>query len=125
MQTLNYKMQILYWGDRFVYIFHNLYLNNGLELATIDIKQGTNADFEKNLEQAQHVISKAEGYISHQFQKCIERDNRYILLIKWVTLEAHTEGFRNSDLFKEWRTFIGSFFDEPPLVEHFELKFEM
>ena len=92
-----------------------------LELATIDIKQGTNADFERALDQAQHVISKAEGYISHQFQKCIERDNRYILLIRWVTLEAHTEGFRNSELFKEWRGLIGQFFEKPPLVEHYEV----
>jgi heme-degrading monooxygenase HmoA len=94
-----------------------------LELATIDIKQGTNADFERALEQAQSVISKAEGYIGHQFQKCIERDNRYVLLIRWVTLEAHTEGFRNSDLFKEWRGLIGQYFEKPPLVEHYELKF--
>ena len=92
-----------------------------LELATIDIKQGTNADFERALDQAQHVISKAEGYIGHQFQKCIERDNRYILLIRWVTLEAHTEGFRNSELFKEWRGLIGQFFEKPPLVEHYEV----
>jgi heme-degrading monooxygenase HmoA len=94
-----------------------------LELATIDIKQGTNAAFEQALDQAQHVISKAEGYIGHQFQKCIERDNRYILLIRWATLEAHTEGFRNSDLFKEWRGLIGQYFEKPPLVEHYELKF--
>lgn len=96
-----------------------------LELATIDIKQGTNADFENNLAQAQAVIRQSEGYIGHQFQKCIERDNRYILLIKWATLEAHTEGFRGSELFKEWRALIGPFFENPPLVEHFELKFEM
>jgi heme-degrading monooxygenase HmoA len=94
-----------------------------LELATIDIKHGTNADFERALDQAQHVISKSEGYIGHQFQKCIERDNRYILLIRWVTLEAHTEGFRNSDLFKEWRGLIGQYFEKAPLVEHYELKF--
>jgi heme-degrading monooxygenase HmoA len=103
-----------------------------LELATIDIKKGTNADFEKSLEEAQYVISKSEGYISHQFQKCMERDNRYILLIKWTTLVAHIgdtasgiEGFRGSELFKEWRALIGPFFENPPLVEHFELKFEM
>ena len=96
-----------------------------LELATIDIKQGTNADFEKNLAQAQYVISKAEGYLGHEFQKCLERDNRYILLIKWVDLAAHTEGFRSSELFKEWRALIGSFFDNPPVVEHFELKMSM
>ena len=94
-----------------------------LELATIDIKPGTNADFEKNLEQAQNVISQSEGYIGHEFQKCIERDNRYILLIRWTTLEAHTEGFRGSELFKEWRALIGPFFENSPVVEHFELKF--
>ena len=95
-----------------------------LELATIDIKHGTNADFEHHLEQAQFVISRAEGYISHQFQKCVERDNRYILLIKWTTLAAHTEGFRGSELFKEWRALIGPFFENPPVVEHFEMTFE-
>ena len=96
-----------------------------LELATIDIKQGTNADFEANLAQAQHVISQSAGYIGHEFQKCIERDNRYVLLIKWETLEAHTEGFRGSELFKEWRALIGPFFENPPLVEHYELKMSM
>lgn len=96
-----------------------------LELATIDIKSGTNADFETALEKAQYVIRKSEGYIGHQFQKCMERDNRYVLLIRWATLEAHTEGFRGSELFKEWRALIGPFFENPPMVEHFELKFEM
>jgi heme-degrading monooxygenase HmoA len=103
-----------------------------LELATIDIKHGTNAEFEQNLQQAQQVLARAEGYIGHQFQKCIERANRYILLIQWVSLEAHigdaanvgTGGFRNSELFKEWRGLIGQFFENPPLVEHFDLKFE-
>ena len=96
-----------------------------LELATIDIKQGTNTDFEKNLEHAQQVISKSPGYISHQFQKSVERPNRYVLLIQWVSLEAHTEGFRGSELFKEWRALIGPYFETPPVVEHFELLFEM
>jgi heme-degrading monooxygenase HmoA len=91
-----------------------------LELAIIEIKEGTNAAFEKNLDQAQHVLSQAEGYIGHEFKKCIERNNRYILLIKWATLAAHTEGFRGSELFKEWRNLIGSFFENPPLVEHYE-----
>ncbi len=94
-----------------------------LELAIIDIKAGTNADFEHNLDQAQSVLTRAEGYLKHEFQKCMERDNRYILLIHWTSLEAHTEGFRGSELFKEWRGYIGQFFENPPLVEHYELKF--
>jgi heme-degrading monooxygenase HmoA len=91
-----------------------------LELAIIEIKEGTNAAFEKKLDQAQHVLSQAEGYIGHEFKKCIERNNRYILLIKWTTLTAHTEGFRGSELFKEWRSLIGHFFEKPPFVEHYE-----
>ncbi|MEO5889070.1 MAG: antibiotic biosynthesis monooxygenase [Ferruginibacter sp.] len=96
-----------------------------LELATVDIQQGTNADFEQALEKAQSVISTSKGYLGHQFQKCIEKDNRYVFLIRWETLEDHTVGFRESDLFKAWRALIGPFFETPPQVQHYELKFEM
>ncbi|MCW3091123.1 MAG: antibiotic biosynthesis monooxygenase [Ferruginibacter sp.] len=96
-----------------------------LELATIDIKQGANVDFESHLEKAQEILRKAKGYISHQFQKCLEQENRYVLLIRWETLEDHTIGFRESELFKEWRGLIGSFFETPPFVQHYELKFGM
>ena len=96
-----------------------------LELATIDIKKGTGTEFEINLGKAQHVISQSKGYISHQFQKCIEQENRYVLFIRWQTLEDHTKGFRESELFKEWRALIGPFFETAPFVQHYELKFEM
>jgi len=96
-----------------------------LEVATIDIKPGTNKAFEDNLGKAQFIISKSSGYIGHQFQKCIEQDNRYLLLIRWQSLEDHTKGFRESDLFKEWRALIGPFFETPPHVQHYELKFQL
>jgi len=95
-----------------------------LEIATINIRPGTNTDFETALEKAQYVINQSNGYLGHQFQKCIERDNCYVLLIRWATLEDHTEGFRGSELFKEWRGLIAAYFEHPPTVEHFELKFE-
>ena len=94
-----------------------------LEIATIDVKSGTNADFERSLEQAQRVISKSEGYLSHTFEKCMEQECRYVLLIRWSSLEAHTEGFRGSELFKEWRALIGPYFANPPHVQHFEKLF--
>ena len=95
-----------------------------LEAAIIDIKPGTSKDFETSLEKAQFVISKSKGYIGHQFQKCIEQDNRYLLLIRWQTLDDHTKGFRGSELFKEWRALIGPFFETPPQVQHYEVKFQ-
>ena len=95
-----------------------------LEIATINIKPGTQADFEKSLKQAQAVIRQSGGYVGHEFQQCIEEPNRYVLLIQWANLEAHTEGFRQSELFKEWRALIGGFFAEVPSVEHYQLKFK-
>ena len=96
-----------------------------LELATIDIKPGTNPDFEMNLKKAQLVISQSKGFISLQAHKCIEQNNRYSLLIRWQTLEDHIIGFRESELFKEWRALIGPFFATPPFVQHYELSFEI
>jgi heme-degrading monooxygenase HmoA len=95
-----------------------------LEVATIDIREGTNAAFEANLDKAQAVIVQAKGHISHEFHQCIEQENRYVLLIRWETLEAHTVGFRESELFTQWRGLIGQFFATPPNVVHYNLKFE-
>jgi heme-degrading monooxygenase HmoA len=90
-----------------------------LELATIDIQKGKNAEFEANLAQAKKVISKAKGFQRIDIQHCIEIENRYVLFIYWETLEDHTEGFRNSELFTQWRTLIGPFFENPPVVQHY------
>jgi heme-degrading monooxygenase HmoA len=94
-----------------------------LELATVDIRKGTNTGFESNLEKAQHIICKAKGYLSHEFHRCIEQDNRYIFLIRWETFEDHMLGFRGSSLFTSWREYIGPFFESAPMVQHFDLKF--
>lgn len=96
-----------------------------LEIATIDIKKESNSDFEKALGEAQYVISQSPGYISHQFHRCLEQDNRYVLLIRWQSLEAHTKEFRESDLFKQWRALIGPYFESTPVVQHYELKYGM
>ncbi len=90
-----------------------------LELATIDIKEGTNAQFEINIEKAKLIIAQSKGFQSIEVQHCIEQNNRYILLIYWETLHDHTVGFRNSDLFIQWRALIGEFFEKPPLVQHY------
>ncbi|GAA4467092.1 antibiotic biosynthesis monooxygenase [Nibrella saemangeumensis] len=90
-----------------------------LELATIDIKPQTNQEFLQALEQAKEVISRSKGFIRIEVKTCIEQPDRYVLLIYWETLEDHTVGFRESDLFKEWRALIGPFFATPPFVQHY------
>ncbi|MFD2583491.1 antibiotic biosynthesis monooxygenase family protein [Pedobacter vanadiisoli] len=92
-----------------------------LEVAILNVKTGLSADFEKVFQQAQKIISSMKGYISHQLQKCIEEENKYILLVNWETLEAHTEGFRQSAAYQDWKRLLHHFYDPFPTVEHFEI----
>ena len=51
----------------------------------------------------------------------MESPQRYLLVIRWDSLENHTVDFRQSPAFAEWRSIVGQFFAAPPKVEHFEL----
>ncbi len=64
-----------------------------------------------------------KGYISHQLQRCIETPSRYILLVRWETLEDHTEGFRRSSEYQEWKNLLHHYYDPFPEVEHYEVVF--
>ena len=92
-----------------------------LEVAILDVIPGQEQDFEAAFSKASHIISSTRGYISHQLQKCVEKQNRYILLVNWATLEDHTVGFRGSDEYQEWRKLLHRFYDPFPTVEHYEL----
>ena len=94
-----------------------------LEVAMLDVKPGETAEFEAAFDKAQNIISSMTGYISHQLQKCLENPNRYILLVNWQTLEDHTNGFRESDEYQEWRAMLHHFYDPFPTVEHYEQVF--
>ena len=91
-----------------------------LEVAILDVKPGQENEFEATFGKAQKIISSMQGYQSHQLQKCIENPGRYILLVNWQTLEDHTEGFRGSEQYQEWRSLLHHFYDPFPVVEHYQ-----
>lgn len=90
-----------------------------LEIATLNIRPGQTADFEQAFAKAQRIISGMKGYIRHEIQKCLEDDHQYVLLVWWETLEDHTEGFRGSAEYGQWRQLLHHFYDPFPTVEHF------
>ena len=90
-----------------------------LEVATLNIKPGLSVDFENAFLEAQQIISSMEGYLSHQLKKCIENEDQYLLLVNWKTLAAHTEGFRGSAEYQNWKKLLHHFYDPFPIVEHY------
>lgn len=92
-----------------------------LEVAVLDVKPNQNEEFERAFKKAQCIISSMPGYINHQLQRCIEKDGRYILLVNWEKLEDHTQGFRKSPEYQNWKTLLHHFYDPFPEVEHYSL----
>ena len=91
-----------------------------LEVALLDVKPGYESDFESAFARAQSIISSMDGYVSHELQRCVENSSRYVLLVRWKTLADHTEGFRGSAEYEEWKRLLHHFYDPFPAVEHFE-----
>jgi len=91
-----------------------------LELAILNVRRGHAAEFEEAFRKAEGIISSMAGYVSHELQRCLEVENRYVLLVRWHRLEDHTEGFRKSAEYEEWKRLLHHFYDPFPTVEHYE-----
>ena len=93
-----------------------------LEHVDITIPAGKQAEFDAAIQRGvTTVIAHAKGFLGYQVHKGIETPERYLLTIRWETLEDHTVGFRGSPGFADWRAIVGPYFATPPGVEHFTL----
>ncbi|MFD1178579.1 antibiotic biosynthesis monooxygenase family protein [Paenibacillus puldeungensis] len=90
-----------------------------LEVAQLQVKPGMINDFESNFRKASKLIAQIKGYISHELHKCVETENKYILLVRWESIAAHEVGFRKSPQYEEWKALLHHFYDPFPTVEHY------
>ncbi len=91
------------------------------EHAILDVKPGEEAAFEAAFAEAAPIIAGMPGFVSLRLHRGIESPNRYLLLVEWQRLEDHTDGFRGSEEYGEWRRLLHHFYDPFPTVEHFDL----
>ena len=91
-----------------------------LEVAILHVRPGQEAAFEQAFAEASPIIASMCGYSSHELQRCLETNNRYLLLVQWQTLEDHTVGFRTSTGYQEWKRLLHHFYDPFPTVEHYQ-----
>ena len=91
-----------------------------LEAAMLQVKPGSEGTFEEAFRRASGIMVGMDGYVSHGLQRCVEVDGKYLLLVRWRTLEDHTVGFRSSAGYQEWRALLHHVSDPFPIVEHFE-----
>ncbi|MCW3007001.1 MAG: hypothetical protein JWP17_1627 [Solirubrobacterales bacterium] len=90
-----------------------------IERALMAITPGSEADFEAALAKAEDVLAQAKGFHGIRIARGVENPSTYLLLLEWDTVEDHTVGFRESELFAQWRALIGPYFAQAPAVEHY------
>ncbi|WP_432504582.1 antibiotic biosynthesis monooxygenase family protein [Kineococcus arenarius] len=90
-----------------------------LEQAVLDVRAGRADAFEVAFSKAKTIISAMPGFRRLTLSRCVERPDAYLLLVQWDTLEDHTEGFRGSAQYQEWRRLLHHFYDPFPTVEHY------
>jgi heme-degrading monooxygenase HmoA len=88
-------------------------------VAVLDVKPDRTSEFESVFREAEPIISSERGHVSHELRRCVERPGRYILLVRWERLEDHTEGFRGSPGYQEWKRLLHRFYAPFPVVEHY------
>ncbi|MGB2757413.1 MAG: antibiotic biosynthesis monooxygenase [Acidimicrobiia bacterium] len=91
-----------------------------LEVAVLDVIPNLTQEFEAAFAEAKRVISASPGFQGLELQRCVERPSRYVLLVRWESLEDHTVGFRGSAEYSEWSRLLHRFYDPFPTVEHYE-----
>ncbi len=91
-----------------------------LEVALIDVQDGTAEQFASAYRIAREIVLSTPGVRSVRMTHGIERPTRFVLLVEWDSVEAHEVNFRQTDRFGRWRALIGPYFAAPPLVEHYE-----
>jgi heme-degrading monooxygenase HmoA len=90
-----------------------------LEHAILPVRSGSEVEFEAAFERARSLISGQPGFESLSLSRSKESPSQYLLLVKWGSMEDHTEGFRKSPEYETWRTLLHHFYDPFPVVEHF------
>lgn len=90
-----------------------------LEHAILPVRTGSESDFEEAFRVARPLISRQPGFRSLSISRSIESPNVYLLLVEWDSMEAHTDGFRGSADYEQWKGLLHHFYDPFPVVEHF------
>ena len=90
-----------------------------LEAAILNVKSGQEAAFETAIDDAQSIIAASKGFRRLEVRPCVEQTGRYLLLVWWERLEDHTEGFRGSARYQDWKTRLHHFYEPFPTVEHY------
>lgn len=90
------------------------------EIAVLDVRDGQETAFETSFRQTTPIIRSVNGYIEHELLSCIEKNNRYCLIVRKKCLSDHTVGFRQGEQYQDWKRLLHHYHEPFPIVEYYQ-----
>ena len=90
-----------------------------VEHALLHVIPARTDEFEAAFADAKSIIASMPGFVNLTLSRGIESPDVYLLLVEWERLEDHTEGFRQSAEYQDWKALLHHFYEPFPVVEHF------
>ena len=90
-----------------------------LELAILSVRPSQGTAFERAMAEATPLIAATPGFLGMEVRPCLEATGRYLLLVRWRSVEDHETGFRGSERYQRWKALLHHFYDPFPTVEHY------
>jgi heme-degrading monooxygenase HmoA len=91
-----------------------------VEVIRYRIVEGQEAAFEDAYRQAGQCLADSPHCQGYQLARCLKDRSRYVLLIRWDSVEGHLQGFRGSQAFQGFLALVAPFFNQIEEMEHYE-----
>jgi heme-degrading monooxygenase HmoA len=89
------------------------------EHAILPVRPGREDAFLAAFRSARPLIESMPGFRGLSLSRSVENPSSFLLLVDWERLEDHTEGFRGSPEYVEWKELLHDFYSPFPDVQHF------
>ncbi len=84
------------------------------------IEPGQAAAFEEAYREASVPLAESAHCIDYELAHCVEEPERWILRIRWDSLDGHLHGFRGSDEFRRFVVHIRPYVPMIEEMQHYE-----
>jgi heme-degrading monooxygenase HmoA len=91
-----------------------------VEVIRYQIAEGQEDAFEDAYGQAQKLLADSPHCQGYQLVRCLKHRSRYLLLIRWDSVDGHLQGFRGSPAFQRFMALVAPFFKQIEEMEHYE-----
>jgi heme-degrading monooxygenase HmoA len=90
------------------------------ELAMLPVRPGSEDDFLVAFQTARPFIEAMPGFRGLSLSRARDGASSFLLVVDWNRLEDHTEGFRRSPAYAEWKALLHPFYDPVPTVQYYD-----